>query len=1226
MAAARSRVLAHPLARLLCLLGLLVAVPGRAHAGTYQVAAATFDYVSPAAHTRITSWPGCGDTAGDDSLSAELPLGFTFNYGGVNYTRVRVMTNGRLQFANTHCGFGTTAIGPPRTYTHLYPDGNVNRTIRIYGADLDVSARGGGNITFASLGTAPNRRFIVTWNDVSQWQAGGATNFGQGTAYNFQIQLHENGDFYFMYGTSDDVSEPANRAMGPAQVGWQLTTTDFEVVRTGLPPAGTGLRFSLPAAIAEYRFDQGALSGAPGEVLDSSPNALHGTRINAPADLTFAQTDPAGRVCQALSVPLNRGARIDAIDTGLPPQKAGSAGTITFWHRNNSAWGGEDHVLFDATMRSGEDFYLVRDDDGQLRFVVTDSGGRRTRLIQTGGAAVPAGTWKHVGVSWDLSGGRVRLEIYLDGVRVASTSDSSSGALASSLGSLHIGDNRSSAIELSDTRSADGLIDEFRVYNFAGGAALVTRDMAISRECSTIDHFAIAHGGTAVTCEATTVKLVAHLAGHTDATSYRGSVKLSTTSGRGDWSLVSGAGVFDNDTTDDGVAQYTFDAADGGAVAFALRHTVETALSIDVTDGTATEHTGTATADEDLPLTFVAAGFAFLADGRSGAIGTQIAGKPSGTAPGAQTLQLAAIRTDDATGACAAALAGTQVVDMAYECVDPAVCAGSVLDLSGTAIAGNPGGAVTGYTALKLEFDPATGRAPFAFSYADAGQLRLHARHELPDAAGDGSGSFMEGQSNVFTVRPFALAFTVTGNPAASAATGPRFLAAGTPFAGLVRAVQWRADDDRNGDGIADGHEAADTDPSNNASLADNPDTPSFNPGGAATLGARLFLPVGGNAPALAGTTSATLTGGRAALAGLRWDEVGIIELVAAQGGNYLGIGAAETGRIRGATGAVGRFHPARLDVSANVPAFADTCGVFTYADQPFFFATPPVLTVTALNARGTVTRNYTSDGFFKLASGLAGRAYADAAGVAAGFDSLPGGAVTLAGERGLTGSATLTLATAGGDRFTYVRAGVVAPFAARVDATFPAVDLTDADGICHDTDTNGDCDPFSINDMGGADLRVGRLATANAFGSDLLDLPVPARTEFFDGNGFVANADDACTTITTTALDLGIDGTGNAPAPGDPSVPLGAGATTAAITFAPTVAGDLGFGFSAPGDGNTGDVDYRIDLSSATGAAAEWLRFDWDGDGTFDDDPGGRVSFGLFRGRPAVVYQREPW
>ncbi|MGE0334788.1 MAG: hypothetical protein AB7Q76_05810, partial [Gammaproteobacteria bacterium] len=94
MAAARSRVLAHPLARLLCLLGLLVAVPGRAHAGTYQVAAATFDYVSPAAHTRITSWPGCGDTAGDDSLSAELPLGFTFNYGGVNYTRVRVMTNG----------------------------------------------------------------------------------------------------------------------------------------------------------------------------------------------------------------------------------------------------------------------------------------------------------------------------------------------------------------------------------------------------------------------------------------------------------------------------------------------------------------------------------------------------------------------------------------------------------------------------------------------------------------------------------------------------------------------------------------------------------------------------------------------------------------------------------------------------------------------------------------------------------------------------------------------------------------------------------------------------------------------------------------------------------------------------------------------------------------------------------------------------------------------------
>ena len=70
-----------------------------------------------------------------------------------------------------------------------------------------------------------------------------------------------------------------------------------------------------------------------------------------------------------------------------------------------------------------------------------------------------------------------------------------------------------------------------------------------------------------------------------------------------------------------------------------------------------------------------------LADGVNAAIGNQIAGKSSATAPGTQALTLAAVRTSDSTGVCQAALGGAQTVSMAYECISPATCAASAFQM-----------------------------------------------------------------------------------------------------------------------------------------------------------------------------------------------------------------------------------------------------------------------------------------------------------------------------------------------------------------------------------------------------------------------------------------------------------------------------------------------------------------------------------------------------------------
>ena len=163
-----------------------------------------------------------------------------------------------------------------------------------------------------------------------------------------------------------------------------------------------------------------------------------------------------------------------------------------------------------------------------------------------------------------------------------------------------------------------------------------------------------------------------------------------------------------------------------------------------------------------------------------------------------------------------------------------------------------------------------------------------------------------------------------------------------------------------------------------------------------------------------------------------------------------------------------------------------------------------------------------------------------------------------------------------------------------------------------------------------------------SATGSELLPLPLPAQVEYYAaqgaGSAFVVNVDDApdpgamtCTRIPTGALRLtGASGEQG----GDSAVPLiGSGGVTQLIDAgsgappAPPLAfgggsGTLSFASPVPA-GNTGFVDVRADLALA---AQAWLQYDWDGDGSYDDDPVARASFGLFGGRRELIYIREPW
>jgi len=729
------------------------------------------------------------------------------------------------------------------------------------------------------------------------------------------------------------------------------------------------------------------------------------------------------------------------------------------------------------------------------------------------------------------------------------------------------------------------------------------------------DHFSIDHDGSAVNCQAERVTIAAHDLVHAADPTYTGTIAISTSTGHGDWSLVSGSGILAN--AGGGGATYRFDPFDAGMVILGLRDTFSETLGINVSDGAAVEDPV-----EDPDLLFASTGFSFLADGLASAIGTQIGGKASNFPPGAQSLELEAVRTSDLTGACEAALQGANPIELAFTCVDPATCAGPRVNVNGVEVTPNDLGSPLAYTSVDLDFgDETDTTAPLVVAFPDVGLIQLHARYALTP-----SGEDLLGASNAFVVRPFAFEITAPGNPGATLPTGPIFTSAGADFAAGARAVLWQAADDADGDGRADGH--GDLLWSNNAPLTDNLPAISYGREAvpeAVVLEANLVEPVGGADPGLGGaTTIAAFAAGSGITPAVFFDEVGIAELSSAVAdGDYLGLGAASTAGILGHSGAVGRFTPAHLDVAMDTaPVFQTSCdtGGFSYTGQPFIYAQAPVLRVTARSARGTQTANYTAPWWRITNSSLGAPTYASDPGAPAALDTSglpPAAADPLIVDLG-NGSGTLTFDAGAGLRFD--RSAPVRPFDAEVALS---IDVQDADSVAYSGN------PFQIGVASpgggitftaGKQMRYGRLALENAYGSELTALAVPLRAEYFEGTGFVPNGEDSCTSI--AAANVGT--TARSPA---------ALSTAPSVANAPLLAGDAGLRLSPPAQEGTADLLVNLEGSDVatpwgviTSAGLPWLQYDWTtgGAGPPDENPTARASFGIYAGQRPVIFRRE--
>ena len=753
-----------------------------------------------------------------------------------------------------------------------------------------------------------------------------------------------------------------------------------------------------------------------------------------------------------------------------------------------------------------------------------------------------------------------------------------------------------------------------------------------------IDHFAVSHDGSAINCMAENITISAHDASHNIYTGYDGTITLSTSTGHGDWSIGSGNGTLTDATADDGSATYTFVAADNGTAILQLKDTHVETVNIDVVDGGVSETSGAALAAEDADLVFAETGFVFYGNSTLDNIGSQICGKNSSVGFGSQVLEIAAVRTNDNTGACEAALVGDTTVEIGFECRNPVACTANHLQINGVNsvnLNGVGNGASQTYSNVTLNFGTdADYTAPFSLNYLDAGLIRLHARYNIPLQNGSPSGTYMTGTSNEFISRPFG--FLVDDNlgyvDTVAACSGSTCHVAGQNFP--VSLTAWclaNLADDGNSNGIPDIFE--DDDPANLATITNNStlDTTyqADNFGNESTSAANagmsinLIAPSGGDS----GTFSAAnvdFADGAGSITNANWDEVGIITLQA-DTSNYFS--SAVTGR----SAMVGRFIPFRLDLSANTPEFNFFCDdgtvQFTYVGQDFGFLVDPVITVTGLNSNGSTTNNY-GNSFWKLNSGLTNRSYSNNAATAATLSrTTDGGAATLAGDNDYDGSGTLTIS---GDKLTYARpATPESPFLAAVDLTLSPADLTDSDNVCYDFDTDASCDSFTISNItGSAYNNWGRMSARNNYGPEDEDLSIPLVCQYYDaGNAaFVTNIYDVCTRVTlalsnfTDNLASGETCVQDSGAPGASNQGC-AVVSPASEQFAePPVLGDFNLYLKAPGSGNEGTV--TITVNEETGGT--WLRYDWDNDGNHDNVPTAIATFGIFRGNDRIINWQE--
>lgn len=906
--------------------------------------------------------------------------------------------------------------------------------------------------------------------------------------------------------------------------------------------------------VLDMHFDEISWSGATGEVIDETGN-FNG---QAKGGVSTANSNPAltgnPGTCRYGS--------FDGIDDYVEVADAPELDLLT--ELSVATW-----INPESIPSSGLKTILSKDENYEFHL---NSAGEifwwwGTNSFSTSGAAITAGNWYHVAITYKSG----KQSIYVNGIEKGSRAFT--GNLPLNNDPLQIGQDQGYA-----GRYFHGLIDEVSIYSNALSATDVNDIYLKTHPCTSyLDHFEISHDGQGLTCEEENITIKAcQDAACSTLNNDSMIVQLSINGTPNKFVTVAG-----------GTADTNFAYTNVGTAALSLDQAYQCKND----------------ASTSCDVVFANAGFRFLYGAtESTTIGNQTSGNIFN-----EMLQLQAV--EDVSGVCTGLFTGNKAVELSQQNINPGSTTGLNFKING--VAGTTIDKYPLYTSsVTLNFGSDSKAVIPAPVYLDAGEIRLHVKYN--DAIVN-----LEGKSNDFWVSPDKL--LVSAKSAGSEINGNSNTSttihkAGQAFDFTVTAVNAQGDATLNYFPNDIQLLLTRTGPTGGG------DDGSFNYGNGTVLSQLLATPQ--NVILTAFNSGVSFTNSAS------YSEVGLLHL------DLEDVDYGFSGNTIAGDGInIGRFTPAYFEQSVvelgSLDGFCDPTSPFAYTGQTLegdnskgaiSYLVNPVVELTAKNALGATTENYTQSGFMKLvaAANFIVKPITDS--LITGNDSnlLPLTAnmhVGTVSQNGLVNGipsyglpldpGVLHYELSSEDDFLYPRNANSEIIAQNNDIDFliDQANFIDSDGV-------GITTPVNITGTAAINLRFGRAYLENSFGPETADLPQPFSVQYLNTSGsYVTNTQDDCTNFDTAKITLT------------------SGTLNKTLTSVNPISGKLDDGktrdmlLTAPGAGNQGSIGVEYDIDT-------WLKYDWSWDGVstkaFTDNPAATATFGLFRGNDRIIYQRE--
>lgn len=449
-------------------------------------------------------FPGLGSSA-DDALSNAVTMPFSFNFGGVNYSNIRLSSNGWVTFASPT----PTDV---QSYNNTLANANIIKPILFpLWDDLECTVVP----RYITSGVAPNRVFKVELSK-QKWDYGSSND-----AISFQVWLYEKSniiEYIYKQGPASLNNPFASIGIYDAN-GNYLNLNNSSASPTASSSAFTFSINSKPATDQGYRFSPPPLISYPGnafiaigKVGVTQTGVADGTYSATPSGLSFVSTttgevdltaSAGGTYTITYSVAGCANATTEMTIFSLLPQPTAnvlqascagaSDGSITITNMNNAVKfvaADNDYIDLGSSMLSNRSAFTM---EGWIKFKDTDIIGRMSLFGQSDalefgfassssfefwssatGAVTATFTpavlgneqWHHIAVTGDGT----RIRIYIDGTIVFTSSAHSTSNYGSSLFSTKIG---SRVFDDISTQPFTGSVLKAGFYNTALSASRI---------------------------------------------------------------------------------------------------------------------------------------------------------------------------------------------------------------------------------------------------------------------------------------------------------------------------------------------------------------------------------------------------------------------------------------------------------------------------------------------------------------------------------------------------------------------------------------------------------------------------------------------------------------------------------------------------------------------------------------------------------------------------------